>query len=60
MAEQRNAFKTGERVTNAGDYVCGTGTTKRYETDETFAACPVSGQETTWQPVDDDEGGCGC
>ncbi|OYD06485.1 hypothetical protein [Paludifilum halophilum] len=58
MADRQREFRTGERVTEPGEYVCTAGNRKRYEGEETFDACPVSGEETTWRLADDTETGC--
>jgi hypothetical protein len=58
MEDRKNPFRTGERVPESGEYACEAGDKRRYEADETFAACPVSNEETTWNRADDDKDGC--
>jgi hypothetical protein len=57
MANRNRAFRTGERVTEPGNYVCEAGEKASYREGDTFRACPATGKETTWSR---DEDGCGC
>ncbi|SEM82367.1 hypothetical protein [Lihuaxuella thermophila] len=41
-------FRTGERVTEAGDYISGMGEKAFYQEGETFGVDPATGEETTW------------
>jgi hypothetical protein len=49
MAERNRDFRTGERVSEAGEYTCASGERKNLRADEEFPACPISGGETTWR-----------
>ena len=57
MANRNRAFRTGERVTEPGNYVCEAGEKASYGDGDTFRACPATGKETIWSR---DEDGCGC
>jgi hypothetical protein len=48
MAENRN-YRTGDRVTNPGEYICEAGERKNLREGEAFPVCPVDGGETTWR-----------
>jgi hypothetical protein len=49
MADRNRDFKTGERVTEAGEYICQSGERKNLRAEEDFPVCPISGGETTWK-----------
>ncbi|MBA4494749.1 hypothetical protein ACFO25_17445 [Paenactinomyces guangxiensis] len=57
MADRADAFKTGDRVREPGQYVSAAGERAEYQEGDTFKACPATGKETTWRQHDD---GCGC
>jgi hypothetical protein len=41
-------FRTGERVTETGDYISGMGEKKSYREGEMFGTDPATGEDTTW------------
>jgi hypothetical protein len=49
MADRNREYKTGDRVTEAGGYTCESGHNRDFKQGDEFAACPVSGGETTWR-----------
>jgi hypothetical protein len=49
MADRNRDYRTGERVTEPGGYVCESGQRKDFREGDQFAPCPESGRETTWK-----------
>jgi hypothetical protein len=50
VADRNREYRTGEDVADAGAYTCEAGHDRDFKQGEEFAACPVSGGETTWRP----------
>ncbi|PTX58923.1 hypothetical protein C8P63_114105 [Melghirimyces profundicolus] len=57
MADRNRAFRTGERVAEAGNYVSEAGEKAAYREGDEFRACPATGRETNWRREEEE---CGC
>ncbi len=48
MKEKNRIFNTGQGVPESGEYLCQSGERAKFNKNEEFPACPISGKETTW------------
>ncbi|MEQ6377073.1 hypothetical protein RZN22_08365 [Bacillaceae bacterium S4-13-58] len=44
----KREYRTGQGVPAKGEYICQSGERARFEQNEKFPVCPISGKDTTW------------
>ncbi|UOQ92101.1 hypothetical protein MUO14_16585 [Halobacillus shinanisalinarum] len=52
MDENYREYRTGQGVPKTGEYLCQSGERVKFNDNEDFPVCPVSGEETTWKHDD--------
>ncbi|UOR11889.1 hypothetical protein [Halobacillus amylolyticus] len=52
MDDDYREYRTGQGVPEKGEYLCQSGERVRFNENEEFPVCPVSGEETTWKHED--------
>ncbi|WP_161601392.1 hypothetical protein [Paenibacillus luteus] len=52
MNSTNTSYRTGEIVEHAGNYISESGKKDQLKKGEKFPACPLSGNETTWNLTD--------